>query len=117
AALFLQVAAALLGLEPGLLRGLRRARPLARLRLFQGPGEEVDEAGRDGLPVLMLAPALAGDQPERAALVDAVGQLRQHALALGVVQRTGAGDVPGQLNARGRRVHVLAARAAATRCA
>src|SRR5690606_32294557 len=52
-----------------------------------------------------------------AALVDAVGELLEHACTLRVAQGGGARDVPGQLHACGRRVHVLPAGAAAARCA
>src|SRR5690606_40997771 len=86
-------------LQSILLRGLRRPRALACLRHAQRPGEKILEASDDGFAILVLAAALAGDEAQYAALVDAVGELLENAGALGIVQRHGIRDVPRQLDA------------------
>src|SRR5215218_4062402 len=104
----LRLAALLLFLDPLLFRCPRGPGGPAALLDNQRSPDQLDQAGLRGFPVLLLAAARARDHSKPPLAVDARRQPRRDPRPALVVERSAAGDVPEQLDARARGVHVLA---------
>src|SRR5687768_16701197 len=111
-ALALLFAEPLLRVEPGLLGRTTRFRGPPLLRYDERRSHQVRQPTLRGLPVLTLASAITRDYADVPLAVEPGRKFVQHALALLVREGPRRADVPEQLNACGRRVHVLAASAA-----
>src|SRR5512135_3274750 len=89
----------LLGAQPGLLRRPGRAGLLAMLRYPERLGQQEPEALRRFLTVLELTALRAGDDAQRAFLVDPALQLLEDARALRLAEHGRGRHVPEQLDA------------------
>src|SRR5260221_812513 len=111
----LDVGSLLLLAEPSLLRGARRRRGLAGARDHERRANQFRQPMLRGRTILALTSTRAGDHSKPAVAVEARGELPFRPRALLRVQRARRTNVPEELYARRRGVHVLAARASGSR--
>src|SRR5690349_2869007 len=114
ATLALLVAEPLLRVEARLFGRAARLRCPPLFRDDERRPHEIRQARFSALAILTLAPTIARNHPDGLLAVQARRQLLEHALALLLGERPRRPDVPQQLDARGRRVHMLPARTAGT---